>query len=153
MDSTDLNREVGLWCYERHMDLMPSFFMRLRRVDAGNPRTSAAPPLPAINPSVICTTSVMCSLSASASVRTRPAAKSGLGFIELEESLGSPTSGELLVGMGSGGEPLSTAPVDRITERSIRFWSSAKSPGHECRASAPMNCSDMLVIRLCNRAA
>src|SRR5258707_13524400 len=42
--------------------------MRFRRVEGGTPKASAAPPLPAINPLVISTTSEMCSLSASASV-------------------------------------------------------------------------------------
>ena len=59
---------------------MPSFFMRFRRVDAGNPRTSAAPPLPAISPLVICKTSEMCSLSASASVHTLPTSDCRLKF-------------------------------------------------------------------------
>jgi hypothetical protein len=48
----------------------------------------------------------------------------------------------------SGTEPLSTTPVDRITERSMRLCSSRMLPGHECRARAAMNSSEMAVIPL-----
>ena len=53
----------------------------------------------------------------------------------------------------SGSEPLNTALVDRITERSITFCSSRALPGHECRTRAFMNSSEMPVIRLCMRVA
>ena len=58
------------------------------------------------------------------------------------------------VGRGSSrSEPLNTALVDRITERSMTFCSSRTLPGHECRTRAVMNSSEMPVIRLCMRAA
>src|ERR1700693_3099959 len=70
----------------RLLTLMSSFLMRFRRVDGGTPNTSAAPPLPAINPLVISTTSEMCSLSASASVHTLPKSNGGLEFSEFAAS-------------------------------------------------------------------
>jgi hypothetical protein len=50
------------------------------------------------------------------------------------------------VGWGrSCSEPLNTALVDRITERSMTFCSSRTFPGHECRTRAFMNSSEMPV--------
>lgn len=59
-------------------DLIPSFFMRFRRVEGGTPKASAASPLPAINPLVISATSEICSRSASASVHALPASECAL---------------------------------------------------------------------------
>ena len=75
----------------RLLTLMSSFLMRFRRVDGGTPKTSAAPPLPAINPLVISTTSEMCSLSAWASVHTLPTCD--FGRDELASSGEIPLSG------------------------------------------------------------
>ena len=141
--------------------------MRLRRVDAGKPKTSAAPPLPAIRPSVICKTSEMCSLSASASVGMprRAVASFGLSIVPgvcrkvaCSEVSGVDTFDHfepscVIRVVASGNEPLSTAPVERITERSIQFCSSRMLPGHECRARASMNSSEMAVTRFRMRAA
>jgi hypothetical protein len=80
----------------RLLILMSSFLMRFRRVDGGTPKTSAAPPLPAINPLVISTTSEMCSLSAWASVHTLPTCD--FGRDELASSREIPLNGGIRAG-------------------------------------------------------
>ena len=54
--------------------------------------------------------------------------------------------------VSSGREPLSTSPLERITERSMKFCSSRTLPGQECHATAAMNSSEMAVIGLRMRA-